>query len=46
MDLLAGSAERISAKPIDEANGPIAKQLERACHDTLLRLISVSHATV
>ena len=28
--------------PIDEANGPVAKQLQCVCHDTLLWLISVS----
>ncbi|HZD08488.1 MAG TPA: hypothetical protein VE176_09570, partial [Candidatus Limnocylindrales bacterium] len=27
---------------IDEANGPIAKQLQRVCHNTLPWLISVS----
>jgi len=42
MDLLAGSAERISAKPFDEANGPISKCVQCVCHDTLPWLISVS----
>jgi hypothetical protein len=30
-----------SSKPIDEANGPIVKQLQCACHGTLPWLISV-----
>jgi hypothetical protein len=37
----SGDETRRSVK-IDEANGPIAIQFQRACHDTLLWLISVS----
>ena len=32
----------IAAYPIDEANGPIAIQPQRVCHDTLPWLISIS----
>jgi hypothetical protein len=31
-----------AVQPIDEANGPIARQIQRACHDSLPWLISVS----
>src|SRR6266566_2632971 len=36
----------MSDLPIDEANGPIAKQLQCVCHDTLPWLISVSLGSI
>jgi hypothetical protein len=40
--IITSDSSKPKTEPIDEANGPSARKLQRVCHDTLPWLISFS----